>query len=73
MSVSFLLPLFSNCLGFQIAFQVAGVKVSIFIIEIVLSAVGINVDPVWLQLCYMFYHLVSLHMCFIVGAINYHE
>ena len=57
---------------FVIAFQVAGVKVAIFIIQIVLSAVGIIVNLVWLQLCYICYHLVGLRMCFIVGAINYH-
>ena len=48
---------------------------AIFIIQIGhgLSAVGIIVDLVWLQFSHIIYvSFGELHMCFIVGAINYH-
>ena len=42
---------------------------AIFIIQIVLSAVGIIVNLVWLQLCYICYHLVGLRMCFMLAQL----
>ena len=65
MSMFYLLPLFLFLL-----IQVAGAKMSNFINQILLSAVGINIKSMQLHLSCIVYYLVSSHVCFIVGAVS---
>ena len=38
-----------------------------------MSAVGINIESMQLHLSCIVYYLVRSHVCFIIGAVSYHE